>query len=147
MDAFPLILDLTDRPCLLIGEGEAADQKASLLANAGALLNRRAGQTSAAEIRGHTLVVAATANEALARATAEMARREGVPVYVADRPALSTVIIDTAVNDPPGLLAIATVNFPYGSKSAFERFFTPLRERFRSFALHRAAANHHTLDF
>jgi siroheme synthase-like protein len=80
---YPVFLDLRDRSCLVIGEGELADEKARGLEQAGARVLRNPAFDPD---RSHVfLIVAVTGDPALGRRIKEFADRRGILVNVVDQ--------------------------------------------------------------
>lgn len=107
MRYFPAFLDLRGRTVLLVGEGEAADGKAALLAAAGAVV-RRTVRFHTALLDGVAIAVGAGAPEEDLRALSAAARARGVPVNVVDRPELCTFVVPAIVDRDPVTVAIST---------------------------------------
>ncbi|MFP4243886.1 MAG: NAD(P)-dependent oxidoreductase [Ectothiorhodospira sp.] len=128
MDHFPILLDLHERPCLVVGGGRVAARKARRLHQAGArvhlltphltpslaeavdqgLFAHQAGRFHPEAVDGMTLVIAATDDEIVNRAVYNAARQRGILVNVADRPALCSFIMPAVVDRSPLLVAIGT---------------------------------------
>ncbi|MGE0255149.1 MAG: siroheme synthase CysG [Alphaproteobacteria bacterium] len=125
MDRFPIFLDLSGRPALVVGGGAAALSKARLLAGAGAqvtvvapqpdadlaalarvVLTRRAFRAD--DVAGKAIVVGASGDDAVDRAVSDAARAAGIPVNVVDRPDISTFIVPAIVDRSPLVVAIST---------------------------------------
>ncbi len=126
MRYYPAFLDLSNRPVLLVGGGEAAARKLRLLLKAGArvtVVARRANREIAelteagsvvlhrrgfrpADLDGQALVIGATgeADAAVSRA----AQDRGVAVNIVDRPELSTFITPAIVDRDPVVVGIST---------------------------------------
>ncbi len=102
-----LYLDLTDRLCVVVGAGSVGRRRAARLREAGARVRVVApdatGFTEEVELvqrgfqegdlTGAFLVVVATNSPALNEEVAELARRLGCLVNVADQPALGDVVV------------------------------------------------------
>lgn len=80
---YPVFLDLRGRPCLVIGDGELADEKARGLAQAGARVLRSG--TFDPDQSDVFLIVAVTADPDLGRRIKEFADRSGILVNVVDQ--------------------------------------------------------------
>ncbi|MBM3558312.1 MAG: bifunctional precorrin-2 dehydrogenase/sirohydrochlorin ferrochelatase, partial [Alphaproteobacteria bacterium] len=125
MDRFPIFLDLSGRPALVVGGAAAALSKARLLAGAGTAVTvvapaieadlaaltgivviRRALEPG--DVAGTTIVVGASGDEAIDRAVSDAARAVGISVNVVDRPDLSTFIVPAIVDRSPVVVAIST---------------------------------------
>ncbi|MGL4543230.1 MAG: precorrin-2 dehydrogenase/sirohydrochlorin ferrochelatase family protein, partial [Polymorphobacter sp.] len=118
MDALPIFVRLAGQPVLLVGEGEAADAKARLIAAAGGRIVRDVAP-------GVRLAFVALDDAAAATATAAALRTAGLLVNVVDRPALCDFTVPAIVDRSPVLLAIGT-----GGASA--TLAKALRERFEA---------------
>ena len=128
MDTLPLGFRLKDKPCLLVGGGEIAQRKASLLLRAGACIHLVAleaipalreaveahgGRVSlrgyeSSDIDSNILVVAATDKLDLNAQVSTDAQARGIPVNVVDAPALCTVIFPAIVDRSPLLIGISS---------------------------------------
>ena len=100
MHAFPIFVNLTDRPVILVGGGPAAEAKRRLLDRAGA---RIVDEGSDAH-----LAIVAVEDEADAAATAARLRARGILVNAVDRPALSDFTMPAIVDRAPVTVAIGT---------------------------------------
>jgi uroporphyrin-III C-methyltransferase/precorrin-2 dehydrogenase/sirohydrochlorin ferrochelatase len=116
------------RRCLVVGGGEVAARKASLLLNAGArvtvvspelgrTLNEWAGEGriehkaakfQAEDLQECALVVAATDNEAVNREVSRLAQARDLPVNVVDNPALCSFIMPSIIDRSPVQIAVST---------------------------------------
>lgn len=105
MRYFPAFLDLRGRTALLVGEGEAAEAEAALLAAAGAVL-RRAVRFDPASLGG--VAVGMGAPEEDLRALSAAAHARGIPVNIVDRPELCSFVLPAIVDRDPVTVAIAT---------------------------------------
>ena len=128
MDTLPLGFRLKDKSVLLIGGGEIAQRKASLLLRAGARIHivtleilpalraaveAQGGRVSLrayadSDIPGHVLIVSATDNLSLNAQVSAQAQAAGIPVNVVDAPALCTVIFPAIVDRSPLLIGISS---------------------------------------
>ena len=127
MEYLPLHFDLQGRTVQLVGGGEIARRKASLLRRAGATLRVVAPEADAdlLELLGHdcqhlaeaydkrhiggaVLAVAATDDELVNAQVSWDANDVGVPVNVVDAPALSSVIFPAIVDRDPVLISVGT---------------------------------------
>src|SRR4029077_2828380 len=108
MGFIPLFIDVSARPCLVIGGGETAARRARALIEAGAkvsVITRDPGAGIAAlaefgalrhlaleyargALRDFVLVYVATTDPDVAREAAAEARELGIPINVEDRPDL-----------------------------------------------------------
>lgn len=107
MRHLPIFLDLHGRTALVLGNGEAAERKAALLAAAGAAI-RRAERFAADLLAGCAIAVGADAPEAELQALAAAARAAGIPVNVVDRPELCSFIMPAIVDRDPMTIAISS---------------------------------------
>jgi len=125
---FPVFLDVSSRPPLVLGGGETALTKARLLARRAPLtqvaaetlgshwdelvlqgrVERIDARASVALLRGRPLVIAAMEDDAANADVAAMCRALGVPVNVPDKPDLCTFYLPAIVDRAPVTLAIGT---------------------------------------
>jgi uroporphyrin-III C-methyltransferase / precorrin-2 dehydrogenase / sirohydrochlorin ferrochelatase len=105
MRALPLFHDLRDRLCLVVGGGEAATRKASVLESVGARVVHRA---TADDLDDVALVVVAGASDETARRAFELCKARGVPINAVDRPRYCTVTWPAIVDRDPITIAIGT---------------------------------------
>lgn len=128
MDFLPIFLNIHNRDCLIVGGGEVATRKASLLLKAGAhvrivspVLNdelnaqlQLGNVTYHAEnfdprhLRDVVLVIAATNERAVNQYVSEAANQLGIPVNVVDDPALCSFIMPSILDRSPILVAISS---------------------------------------
>jgi precorrin-2 dehydrogenase/sirohydrochlorin ferrochelatase len=128
MHYYPIFLDLSAQPCLVIGGGTIAERKIeSLLSAQGqvAVISPTLTpqlQTWAAEqqirvqqrpyhtgdLQGFSVVFAATSDEALHHQIADEARAAGILLNVVDRPALCSFIVPAIVRQGDLTIAIST---------------------------------------
>ena len=128
MSYFPIFLDLTHRPVLVVGGGDIAARKVSLLLKAGAEvhliapgLNQRlqsehqAGRLiyqprkfEASDVEGKVLVIAATNNRKVNEQASQLAQAANIPVNVVDQPELCSYIMPSIVDRAPVQIAIST---------------------------------------
>ncbi len=128
MDTLPLGFRLKDKPCLLVGGGDIAQRKASLLLRAGARIHvvtydilpalrdaieAHGGHVSlrgyaSGDVIGNVLVVSATDNLTLNAQVSADAQALSIPVNVVDAPALCTVIFPAIVDRSPLLIGISS---------------------------------------
>ena len=101
MEQLPVFLNLTGRTVVLVGEGEAADAKARLIARAG-------GRIVPEWEEGATIAFVALAGDAEARAAAKALRAHGLLVNVVDRPDLCDFTTPAIVDRAPVTIAIGT---------------------------------------
>jgi siroheme synthase-like protein len=121
---YPIFLDLTGKPVLVVGAGKVALRKTRGLLEAGAAVTvvapraepdfaqmdltllRRAFRPS--DIRGAALVFAATDNRAVNHAVGEAAKRQGIPVNVADARAECSFLVPARIPRRHLQIAIST---------------------------------------
>ncbi|MCC6209585.1 MAG: uroporphyrinogen-III C-methyltransferase [Burkholderiales bacterium] len=128
MDYLPVFLNIRDQPCLVVGGGEVAARKVSLLLRAGArvtvrapalcaalearraegALAHRAGSFREDDLEGQALAIAATDDDAANRAVAAAARARRIPVNVVDQPELCTFILPAIVDRAPVIVAVSS---------------------------------------
>ncbi len=128
MQYYPIFLDLSNQPCLVIGGGFIAERKVESLLSAQGQVSLISPtltpqlQTWAAEQRitvqqrpyqpgdmqGFSLVFAATSDEALHRQIADEAKAAGIFLNVVDRPALCSFIVPAIVSQGDLSIAIST---------------------------------------
>lgn len=101
MHQLPIFLNLSGRAVVLVGEGEAADAKARLVARAG-------GRIVAEDAADAMLAFVALDDEEEARAAAERLRARGLLVNVVDRPALCDFTTPAIVDRAPVTIAVGT---------------------------------------
>jgi len=128
MDLLPIFLDIRNQKCIVVGGGEVAHRKASLLIRAGAKL-RLIAPTVSIEVRelcsehrceisarefqegdlqGATLVVAATDDARLNAQVSANSKELGIPVNVVDQPQLCSFIMPSIVDRSPVVVAISS---------------------------------------
>lgn len=128
MPYYPIFLELKGSPCLVIGGGEVAYQKAKALVKCGAevrvvspelgaglkrlaqqgRIRWRRGRFTARDLAGVQLVVAATDDQPVNELAAAEARRRGLWVNVVDQPSLCSFIVSSVVRRGRLCLAIST---------------------------------------
>jgi uroporphyrin-III C-methyltransferase/precorrin-2 dehydrogenase/sirohydrochlorin ferrochelatase len=128
MRYFPLFLDLKDKPVLLVGGGEVAARKFSLLAEAGASITVVAPQLGPGlaealsrgafiyqarafadtDVTTVWLVVAATDDRAVNAAVAAAANTARIPCNVVDDRELSSFIMPAIIDRSPVQIAVST---------------------------------------
>lgn len=128
MDFFPVFLNLKKRPCAVVGGGEVASRKISLLLDAGALvtvyspalgdtIRRWAEEGKIRHVPGDfrpemledcVLAIAATDDASVNRQVSETARSRGIPVNVVDQPELCTFIMPSIIDRSPVMIAVST---------------------------------------
>ena len=128
MRYYPILLDLRDRPCLVVGGGSVAERKAISLFDAAADLTVVSPSLTPAletlahknkithrrktfeehDLAGMYLVIAATNDTAVNAAVAHACRQKGMLVNVASPPEESTFIVPSVVERGDLLLAVST---------------------------------------
>ncbi|MCL5104524.1 MAG: bifunctional precorrin-2 dehydrogenase/sirohydrochlorin ferrochelatase [Armatimonadetes bacterium] len=125
MGFYPIAVDVTDRPCLIVGGGDVAYRKLVALREAGAVVTvispeidprmesydgltviRREYQPG--DTSGYVLVFAATGNRPVNAAVYNEAVRGNIPVNVVDDPELCSFIVPAVVRRGGLLIAITT---------------------------------------
>lgn len=136
MEQLPVFLNLRGRMVVLVGEGEAADAKARLIARAG-------GRIVRAWEAGAAIAFVALDDDAEARAAAEALRAQGLLVNVVDRPDLCDFTTPAIVDRAPLTIAIGTGGASAGlAKAVRQRIEALLPPRLGALAsaLHAARA-------
>ncbi|MEO8065212.1 MAG: siroheme synthase CysG [Pseudomonadota bacterium] len=128
MRYFPIFLDLKEKPVLLVGGGEVAARKFSLLVEAGASITvvaprlgtelaealergafmHRAREFADTDIAGVWLVVAATDDRAVNAAVSAAATAARLPCNVVDDRELSSFIMPAIIDRSPVQIAVST---------------------------------------
>jgi siroheme synthase-like protein len=125
---YPVFLDISGKPCLVVGGGAVAERKVRVLLRFNGTvrvvspsvsnpLNKLAEkgridlatrEYKATDLNGITLVFAATNQESVNRRIWEDAKERSVPVNVVDNPTLCDFIVPSIVKKDPILVAIST---------------------------------------
>jgi precorrin-2 dehydrogenase/sirohydrochlorin ferrochelatase len=128
MAYLPIFLDVTGRKCLVVGAGDIAQRKVISLLEAGAEVMvvsptvtealsalARQGQIrhhrreyAAGDMEGAALVYAATDDAGLHKGLSEEAAARGIPINVADVPALCTFIAPAVLTRGSLKIAVST---------------------------------------
>ncbi len=128
MDFLPIFFDVKQKPCLVIGGGEVAARKVSLLLKAQATVTVVSPELSRelaewldngeiihvardfedGDIEKPVLVIAATNNRSINQRVSERAKARGIPVNVVDDPQLCSFITPSIVDRSPVQIAIST---------------------------------------
>lgn len=128
MKYFPMFFQLEDRPCLVVGGGDVAARKVSLLVRAGGkvsvispdLCESLQGRLNAEEIThlaksfdandlsDYVLVIAATDDKSVNQQISELAQKQNIPVNVVDQPELCTFIVPSMIDRSPVQVAVST---------------------------------------
>ncbi len=128
MELLPIFINIRNRNCVIIGGGEVAFRKASLLTRAGANLtvisesispqlselcqaygaNQIVAKFSPPQLTGATLVIAATDDIQVNREVSVTAKALNIPVNVVDQPDLCSFIVPSIVDRTPIVIAISS---------------------------------------
>jgi len=128
VDYLPIFVDLKGRLVLVVGGGDVAARKVSLLLRAGAqvrvvspeLTASLQRQSDAGQIEhvlasydethmtGSALIIAATSDMVVNRRVYKAAKQKGILVNVADAPELCTFILPSIIDRSPVVVAIST---------------------------------------
>lgn len=128
MDFLPIFMNLRGQRCLVVGGGEVAARKASLLFQAGARINLvslelkgnlkdmqaagqldfREGGFEESDLEGVSLVIAATDDAQVNRRVSELAQQRQIPVNVVDNPELCSFILPSIIDRSPVQIAVST---------------------------------------
>ncbi|MBY0579358.1 MAG: siroheme synthase CysG [Burkholderiales bacterium] len=122
MDFFPVFLNLKGKHCLVVGGGEVALRKASILLQSGAIvkvaspelcegfsgIEHLAEHFSDCQLDGMTLAIAATDDAEVNRQVSEAAKARNIPVNVVDNPALCSFVMPSILDRSPLIVAFST---------------------------------------
>ena len=128
MMSFPIFIVLESQSCLVVGGGEVAARKISLLLRAKAKVTivapvicpqienfRQKGKIIHVErnfkntdVKAKFLVIAATDDETVNRYVSQIAKNNSIPVNVVDQPDLCTFTIPSIVDRSPVTIAVST---------------------------------------
>jgi len=128
VDFLPIFFDTKQKPCLVIGGGEVAARKVSLLLKAQAMVTVVSPELSRElaewlddgkirhvardfkddDIEKPVLVIAATDMRSVNARVSELAKARGIPVNVVDDPELCSFITPSIVDRSPVQIAIST---------------------------------------
>ena len=128
MDYLPIFFKLKGRPCLVVGGGEVAARKTATLRQAGGQVTVASPKLSAslaqalaqgqiqwrekafepADLEGHALVIAATADRGVNESVFRAAQARGIPANVVDCPELCSFIFPAIVDRSPVVAAISS---------------------------------------
>jgi uroporphyrin-III C-methyltransferase / precorrin-2 dehydrogenase / sirohydrochlorin ferrochelatase len=108
MRHLPLFFDLSGRKVVVMGEGPAAERRAALVRSAGADVTRLSVDATVSDFRGAAAAFVATGTLEADAAARRLAGAAGVPVNVADRPALCDFILPAIVDRDGVVVAIST---------------------------------------
>lgn len=123
MRYFPVFLDLVDQPCIVLGEGKLAGEKAEALREAGAAVRViPSREYRDGDLAGARLVVDASDDPEVNRRSWKEAEEAGILINVVDRPAQCRFIAPAIVRRDPLLIAISTSGeSPYLASALRER--------------------------
>jgi uroporphyrin-III C-methyltransferase/precorrin-2 dehydrogenase/sirohydrochlorin ferrochelatase len=121
---YPLMLKVNGEPCLIVGGGAVALQKARALRKAGAdvtavspdftpafrrlAVRRLKRRFRTSDVAGRILVIAATDSPEVNRAVSAACRKRNIPVNVVDVPELCSFIVPSILRRGPVLVAVST---------------------------------------
>lgn len=124
MDFLPIFLNIRHQPCLVIGGGEVAARKVSMLLKAQAQITviapeicpvlqqadirHIAATFQASYLQGAKLVIAATDDSTVNTAVHAAATSQNIPVNVVDNPALCTFVMPSIIDRSPIVIAISS---------------------------------------
>ena len=128
MDFLPIFMNIRGRHCLVVGGGEVAARKASLLREAGGdltivapelcpSLQREVEQGmiayqqrgfEEADLDGCAVVIASTDDSEVNRRVSELAQSRSIPVNVVDNPELCSFIMPSIIDRSPVQIAVST---------------------------------------
>ncbi len=128
MQALPIFMNITNRPCVVIGGGEVASRKVLMLLKAHAAITLYAPEICPAlqalsqngsithikadfhehQLLGACLVIAATDLEDVNSAVSVAAKAQNIPVNVVDSPHLCTFTMASIVERSPIVIAISS---------------------------------------
>lgn len=128
MDFLPIFCDIRHKPCLVVGGGDVAARKVSLLLKAQASVTvvapelhrelaewlaegkftHQAREFEDSDIEKPVLVIAATDNASVNQRVSELSQARGIPVNVVDNPELCSFITPSMIDRSPVQIAIST---------------------------------------
>lgn len=128
MESLPIFIKLQGRRCVVVGGGEVAVRKVTMLLKADALveviapelhheladllaassISHQASVFDPSQLDGACLVIAATNEEAVNEAVSLEAKARNIPVNVVDSPALCTFTMPSIVDRSPVVIAIGS---------------------------------------
>ncbi len=156
MNYFPVFFDLKDQSVLVVGGGEVALRKVSLLERTGAqitvvapwiapelrdraargALKLQEREFAPGDLDGARLVIVATSQRAINRWIAQLADVRHIPVNVVDDREASRFIVPAIVDRDPVLVAVSTGGTsPVLARRLRERLETLIPQRFGALAL------------
>ncbi len=128
MDFLPVFLNIRNKACLVVGGGEVAARKVTMLMQANAVVFLVAPELNEAlsplaaegkikhlkanfhplHLKNITLVIAATNDNEVNRQVSEAAQHCNIPVNVVDQPDLCTFIMPSIIDRSPLLIALSS---------------------------------------
>jgi len=128
MDFLPIYLNIKGKSCVVIGGGNVAERKLSLLQRAGGQVSLISPEITPAiqhevragtltyharpftdeDIHGAVLVIAATNNAAINTQIADLAMAHGIPVNVVDDPDAGSFIMPSIIDRSPVIVAVSS---------------------------------------
>jgi len=125
MDFLPIFLNIKGKPCLVVGGGEVAHRKASVLLEAGATvtvvapaladsfaslprIKHVAERFQPKHLDGMTMAIAATDDSSVNQQVSQQAHARNIPVNVADNPDLCTFIMPAILDRSPLMVAFSS---------------------------------------
>jgi len=128
MESLPIFIRIKGARCVVIGGGEVATRKVSMLLKAEAAvevishelcdalkeqvisnaIHYQQASFDAAQLSGAMLVIAATDDEDVNKAVSNAAKLQNIPVNVVDSPALCTFTMPSIVDRSPVVIAISS---------------------------------------
>ncbi|HEY8085589.1 MAG TPA: siroheme synthase CysG, partial [Methylophilaceae bacterium] len=124
MDFLPIFINIREQACVVVGGGEVAARKVTLLLKAGANvtviapelcdalqhadIHHIARRFEDALLDGAKLLIAATDDNAVNLAVHAAATSRGIPVNVVDTPALCTFVMPAIIDRAPIIVAISS---------------------------------------
>jgi uroporphyrin-III C-methyltransferase/precorrin-2 dehydrogenase/sirohydrochlorin ferrochelatase len=128
MQALPIFLNISNRLCVVIGGGEVATRKVTMLLKADAAITLYSPEIchklqdladakkikyikanfEKNQLQGACLVIAATDEEAINKAVSIAAKVQNIPVNVVDAPALCTFTMGSIIDRSPVVIAVSS---------------------------------------
>jgi uroporphyrin-III C-methyltransferase/precorrin-2 dehydrogenase/sirohydrochlorin ferrochelatase len=128
MQALPIFFNITHRHCVVVGGGEVAARKVTMLLKANAAITLIAPEVSQplqemiaenkiqhlkevfepGQLEGASLVIAATDDEYVNAAVSDAAKADNIPVNVVDAPALCTFTMGSIIERSPIVIAVSS---------------------------------------
>lgn len=134
---YPIFLDISKKPCLVVGGGKVAERKVSMLIKFGGMIkvvSPRITKTlqkltekgkihtsfkeyDTSDLKDVALIFAATNDESTNQKICKDAEENNIPINVVDNPSLCNFIVPSIVKKDPILIAISTSGMlPFLSK-------------------------------